>query len=256
MRRTALAALAALALGGLALVQPSSAQDDADEVRSTVDGTVEVEKGTQKQQDDWAAERAGLLARYESARANVDFLEQTITIEEKEVLALEDAIAELERRLSESDRLNAVLEDTLNAIVRDLEEWVDRDLPFLKQERELRLQRLKDEMAKPDVTGAEKLRRVLEALQVEANYGSTVEIHQDRIDVSGEDLSVDLLRFGRVSVFWRTPDGSRVGEFDRAGGQWVELPGKYTHSIGMAMEMASRIRPVEIISLPLGRIVP
>lgn len=256
MRRTALAAFVVTALAALALVGPSTAQDDAEAVRGTVDGTVEIQKETQQKQDDWSAERAALMARYETAKANVEFLERTIVIENKEVAALESAIAELERRLDESDRLNAVLEDTLNAIVGDLEAWVARDIPFLEEERQQRLESLKNEMARPDVTGAEKLRRVLEALQVEANYGNTVEIHQTDVELAGERLSVDLLRLGRVHVFWRTPDGKRVGEYDRASRAWVELPDKYSHNIGTAMEMASRIRPVEITSLPLGRIVP
>ena len=256
MRRLALAAVLVTVLAAPLLVPPLTAQEQAEEVRGTVDGTVEVEKQTQKKRDGWAADRAALLARYESAKANVEFLERTIVIETKEVAALESAIAELERRLDESDRLNAVLADTLNAIVRDLETWVDRDIPFLQGERHKRLENLKNAMAKPDLTGAEKLRRVLEALQVEANYGNTVEMHTSVIQLPGERLSVDLLRLGRVHVFWRTPDGSRVGEFDRATRTWVELPDKYSHNIGTAMEMASRIRPVEITSLPLGRILP
>jgi hypothetical protein len=79
---------------------------------------------------------------------------------------------------------------------------------------------------------------------------------QERIHVGGDSLFVDVLRLGRVSVFWRTPDGDKVGEFDRATWSWVELPGKYIRTISDAMDMAARIRPVEVISLPLGRIQP
>jgi hypothetical protein len=59
-----------------------------------------------------------------------------------------------------------------------------------------------------------------------------------------------------VSVFWRTPDGKRCGEFDRGTNQWVEFPGKYNRNIEAAMDMATRMRPVELLSLPLGRIQP
>jgi hypothetical protein len=139
-------------------------------------------------------------------------------------------------------------------VFEDLEDWVGRDLPFLLDERNHRLDLLRSELVRPDVTGAEKLRRILEALQIEAGYGNTVEVDQQKIVVSGEEIFVDMLRLGRVSVFWRTPDGKRVGEWDRGTAHWVELPGKYRRSIGYAMEMASRTRPIELISLPLGRI--
>lgn len=251
MKRTA---VAAVLLMGVIAVQLSA--QDAKQVRDKVDGTVEIEKNTQQQQDDWAALKAELTSRYKAAKAGVEYLEAQKSLMTKEVTAFEDAISELERRLDESDRLQASLQDTLNTIVTDLDQWIARDLPFLAEERQARIEALKNEIAKPDVTGAEKLRRVLEALQVEANYGNTVEVYTEGIDVNGEELFVDIFRVGRVSVFWRTADGRRAGEFDRASGQWVELSSKASRNIGMAMEMASRVRPVEIISLPLGRISP
>jgi hypothetical protein len=124
------------------------------------------------------------------------------------------------------------------------------------EERKSRIDYLKKEIVKPDVSDADKLRRLLEALQIEMNYGSTVEVTQQKIDLGGDELFVDLLRVGRVSVFWRTPDGKRCGEYDRGTRRWVELPGKYNRNIGTAMDMATRMRPVELLDLPLGRIQP
>lgn len=230
------------------------AQDDADKLKKTVDDAVDIQKKTQERQDAWATEEAELLARYRTAQANVKYLRERTTNEEKEALALEERIAELERRLDESTRLTNSLQDTLNGVFSRLEEWIARDLPFLTEERSARIEFLRGELARPDVSGAEKLRRLLETLQIEAAYGSTVEVTQDRIAIEGDTLYVDVLRVGRVSVFWRTTDGERVGEYDRATDAWVELPGTYNRAIGDAMEMASRMRPVELIALPLGRI--
>jgi hypothetical protein len=249
---TPVAAAAALAV---ALASSPRAQD-AQKLGTTVDKTVTTHQETQKKQDTWASEQAELTLRYWNAKANIDYLEKRKAYEETEVKALEGGIAELERRLVESIRLNESLQDTLNAVVGRLEAFVNRDLPFLMEERAARLASLKDEVARPDVTGAEKLRRVLEALQVEANYGNTVEVYQEQVRVGEEDIFADMLRIGRVSVFWRTPDGKRVGEYDRATGKWVELDGKYVRPVNMTVEMASRIRPTELVELPLGRIEP
>jgi hypothetical protein len=252
MFRTALAVVLLTAFAAFGLL----AQTESSDIKKVVDETVTREKSTQQKRDEWAAEKADLTVRYKTAKANVDYLLDRKAVEEKRLTAMQEAIADLERRLNESDRLNASLQDTLNAVVNRLEHWVDRDLPFLISEREARVEAIRNEIAKPDVSGAEKLRRVLEALMIEAQYGATVEVHQESIDVGGEELFVDILRIGRISVFWRTPDGRRAGEFDRGAGKWVELDGKFNRNIGMAMEMATRIRPVELISLPLGRIVP
>lgn len=229
---------------------------EAKKVGETVDRTVGTHQETQKKQEEWAAEQAALVARYRAAKANVAYLETRESFEQSEVAALETHILELERRLVESTRLNETLQDTLNAVVGRLEAFVARDLPFLVEERSARVAAIKDEIARPDVTGAEKLRRVLEALQVEANYGNTVEVYQERMELGGETIFADMLRIGRVSVYWRTPDGKRVGEYDRATASWLELDGRYVRPINMTVEMATRIRPTEIVELPIGRIQP
>lgn len=230
------------------------AQDDAASVSRTVDEAVGTHQQTQALKTEWAQEEDALTARFRTARANVDYLSAQRGIQQARVDALNERIAEYERRLDEATRLKDSIQDTLDVVMMRLETWVQEDLPFLPEERADRVSALKAEMARPDVTSAEKLRRLLEGLQVEANYGGTVEVTQSRIDVAGEELYVDMLRIGRLSLFWKTPDGKRVGEYDRASAGWVELDGKYERAITSAMEMATRMRPIELIALPLGRI--
>ncbi|HEU4365385.1 MAG TPA: DUF3450 domain-containing protein [Candidatus Krumholzibacteria bacterium] len=254
--RTRPAAPFALAAALVVTIAVAPRAQEAKNLGETVDETVGTHQETQKKQDEWAAEQAALVARYRTAKANVAYLEKRESFEQSEVAALEANILELERRLLESTRLDESLQDTLNAVVGRLESFVARDLPFLLEERNARVAAIKDEVARPDVTGAEKLRRVLEALQVEANYGSTVEVYQEQMTLGGESIFADMLRIGRVSVYWRTPDGKRVGEYDRATDTWVELDGKYVRPVNMTVEMATRVRPTEIVELPIGRIQP
>ncbi len=234
----------------------SYAQDNSqgDRLKETVDGTVGIQQQTQEKRDEWEEEKSELEARYRTAKANVEYLSKRKDAVEKKYNALMDRIAELGRRLEESDKLQNSLQDTLNSVLNKLEIWVYGDIPFLMEERRARIRELKREIVKPDVSGAEKLRRLLEALQVEANYGGNVEVYQQKIEVEGDTLFVDVLHIGRVSVFWRTPDGELVGGYDPGSSSWIKLPDKYNKSISDAMEMASRIRPVELIELPLGRL--
>jgi hypothetical protein len=224
------------------------------ELKKKVDGTISIQQKTQGQRDGWAEEKSELEARYRTAKANVEYLSKRRETVEKKYNALKDRIAELERRLDESDKLQNSLQDTLNSVMDKLESWIYQDLPFLMDERVARLEALKKEIVKPDVSGAEKLRRMLEALQVEANYGGNVEVYQQKIAIESDTLFVDVLQIGRASVFWRTPDGELVGGYDPASRAWIRLPDKYNKPVSEAMEMASRIRPVELIELPLGRI--
>jgi seryl-tRNA synthetase len=237
-------------------VSPLYAQTQPNELEKKVGEAVQIHQETQVKQDAWEKEKAALTARYRTAKASIDYLNERKSAQQKTLAGLEANIAELERRMKESTRLQASLQDTLGTILARLDTWVQQDLPFLQKERQTRIASLKDEIRRPDIEGSEKLRRVLEALQVEAGYGSTVEVEPQEIQIGDENLYVDVLRVGRVSLFWRTPEGKRVGEFDRATNRWVELPGKYRRNIKTAIEMANRLRNVDVVTLPLGRIEP
>ncbi|HET6348271.1 MAG TPA: DUF3450 domain-containing protein [Candidatus Krumholzibacteria bacterium] len=253
-RKISMATLLAGLLGTAAL-GPVHAQEGKS-LSDTVARTVATQQETQKKQEAWAEEKNDLTARYRAAMAQVDYLDKTRAFEQKEVNSLDASIAELNRRMVESVKLKDNLEDTLNVVVDHLENRVNKDIPFLMNERRERIASVREAIAKPELSAAEKLRRVLEALQVEANYGNTVDVSQERIKVGDEEISADIIRIGRVSVFWRSPDGNRVGEFDRGTGQWVEMDRKYAHVVSDVREMVMRLRSTKVVTLPLGRIEP
>ena len=93
----------------------------------------------------------------------------------------------------------------------------------------------------------------MEALQVETEYGRSFHVSEDTITVDGRPVAADILRAGRLALFFSTPDEKTVGWYDRAGGEWRQLPGKYGRAINHAAEMARRHRPVDMVKLPLGR---
>ena len=251
---TLIVLLAMLATVPAAWAQDASGAAAADQARDATGEAIDTRQQTQQQQDAWSDEEAALNARYRAAKANVAWPAERKVEEEARVAAIEARVNELGRRLDEAVRLEDSLQDTLLVIFDRLATGVDRSLPFLPAEREQRLASLSDELVQPDVPAGEKLRRLLEALQVETGYASSVEVYQDQIAVDGEDIFADILRLGRVALFWRTPDGERVGTFDQGDDRWTELPGSHKRNLGLAVEMATRRRPIELIELPLGRV--
>lgn len=236
----------------------------AAEVKRAVDDAVEIRRVTQQQQNQWAQERAELVARYRSLKASVAYLEDRREVEVERAAELQADVDEYARRLEESERFEGGLQDTLLAIFANLETHLQTDLPFhmgtngngVPRERTARLAAVRTELVRTDVEPAEKLRRILEALLIEAQYGGGFEVYPEDIGVGGETLAVDVLRLGRLALLWRTPDGSRAGEFDRASGTWVELDGSARGAVNAAVDMAMRRRQHEVIALPLGRIAP
>jgi len=141
-------------------------------------------------------------------------------------------------------------------ILGRLEAAVAHDLPFLADERSRRLERVRRDLGDPGATAADKLRRVLEAVLIEARYGGVFEIYQDRITVAGEELTSDLIHVGRLGLFWLTPDAARGGAWDPAASAFVEMDGRELDAVRRAAEMATRRRPAGVQPLPLGRIAP
>lgn len=244
----ALAAAAVTLAVAAALAEPPLKDAAADAVAARAQ--------TQQQQDAWAAERADLVARWRAATADVQWLGQRRAAAALRVEAASDRVAELERRLAEADRLEASMTDTLLVLLGRLETSVERSLPFLPEERAARLESLRGVLARPDTAPAEKLRRVLEAILVEAGYGGSVEVVGQEITIGGETIHADVLRLGRVALMWRTPDGARAGVYDPGRAAWTETGSGERRRIGLAMEMAQRLRAVEVVDLPLGRIEP
>ena len=231
------------------------AGDEAAKVMETVTGTVGIQQETQRIEDDWAGERDAHEARYQRLKERRERLEKKTAALAGEIEIQRTQVAELERRLVESDRVREGLSASLETTVARLEAWLSEDLAFLPEEREIRLDAIKEVMV-GDASPAEKLRRVMEALQIEVDYGGTVEVYQDRIEIKGETLLVDILRLGRLSLFYQTPDGREVGLYDRVTRAWQPLPHKYRREIVKAMEMASRRRPIELVRLPIGELAP
>jgi hypothetical protein len=235
---------------------PVLGEPPAEQVKQTVTETVDIREETQRQEDRWAVEKAELEAQYRASKAHVESLERQTALWDRKVAVLQEQVDELSRRIEESERLEANLHESLDEVMKRLEEWVATDLPFLPQERSDRLNFLKEALAQTDSSGAEKLRFLLEALLVECEYGDTVEVYEQSIDVDGEPVFARVFRLGRLSIFWQTPDGTRIGEYDRVTRRWVELPGRYVRSVSAAVEMAEKRRPIELLRLPVGRINP
>lgn len=230
-------------------------RDDArTTVRGTISKTMDVEKQTQQAKAVWADEASKLSAELEQleqeirqSRKHLDKLTSIKILEEKKH-------GENLRREKEVERLKNELSDFLETVVTRLETHVLADIPFLKWERKKRIAALKELLPDPSETPAEKFRRIFNALQIETEYGITVEVTQDTIMMGDKKVMADLLRIGRLALFSQTIDQKSSAVFDPFEKKWQLLPDTVNQDISDAIAMARLERTVEIVNLPLGRI--
>lgn len=132
-----------------------------------------------------------------------------------------------------------------------LEQFVARDLPFLTEEREQRVERLARLMDRADVSLAEKYRQILEAYQIEAEYGRTLEAWTGALQQGGKNREVTFLRLGRVALYYQTLDGEESGRWSRARNDWETLEAEYDWPIRKGINMARQQSVPELLELPV-----
>lgn len=171
---------------------------------------------------------------------------------------LEKLIAQQQEDLASVDAQMRSVEETQRNIVplmlrmiEVLEKFIALDLPFLAGERAGRVATLKTIMDRPDVSLPEKYRRIMEAYQVELEYGRTIETMSDTIDLYGAYSTVNLLRIGRVALFYQSLDGESSGYWDHRERTWKKLDDDYNQSLRRGIQIARKQATPDFFVIPL-----
>ena len=129
-----------------------------------------------------------------------------------------------------------------------LETFIKLDTPFRAEERRARVDLVRSSMSKPKVTASEQVRQVLEAYNIEAEYGRKIDTYEDKL---ADGTVVNILVIGRIGMFYQTKDERTSGRWDNETGQWEELPGSYRKPIRDGIRMAKKLAPVDMLLMPV-----
>lgn len=137
------------------------------------------------------------------------------------------------------------------SMIDGLKQFVELDVPFLQDERQERIANLDSLMERADVSVAEKFRKVLEAYQIENEYGRTIEAYRGNLDVGGSQREVDFLRIGRVSLMYQTDDAKFSGIWNKDSQQWEPLTDQYRSAIRDGLRIARKEVAPNLLKLPV-----
>jgi Protein of unknown function (DUF3450) len=156
----------------------------------------------------------------------------------------------IERQLVEIETTNREVQPLMQKMVDTLQRFVALDIPFLLEERTHRVQSLQELMPRADVAISEKYRRIIEAYQIELEYGRTLEAYEGRIvDGSGE-RTVDFVRLGRVSLMYQTLDGAETGYWNAQEKKWV-VDNNYAEAVAEARRVARKDGAPDLLKVPV-----
>ena len=244
-------------LGALALVAgaPGVAQEAGREALEEVvekrsAGNVQAEQ-SQKRIDQIADETDELLAKYRTTWKQIEAIDVYNAQMRDLILAQEAELASLADQLERVQSVGRSVTPLMLNMIDALEKFVELDVPFLAEERKKRVAELRALMGRADVTRAEKFRQIMEAYQIENEYGRTIEAYRGTLDLDGRETTVDFLRFGRIALVYQSLDERERGMWSQAEGAWVALDTDYRSAIRNGLRIARKQSAPDLIKLPL-----
>jgi Protein of unknown function (DUF3450) len=198
-----------------------------------------------------SAQSTSPAEQYESALTQIDAL----TVYNAQMRSLIESqqreMASLNDQASRVEIVSRAVTPLMLKMVEALGQFVSLDMPFLLDERTKRVEDLEKAMAKADVSNAEKFRQIMEAYQIENEYGRTIDAYRSSLTVGGKEITVDFLRFGRIALVYQSLDESERGVWNKQTKSWEPLGTEYRSPIRTALRIARKQAAPDLVRLPL-----
>lgn len=170
---------------------------------------------------------------------------------ERQVANQEAQISEITENMGKVSDIQRDVVPLMDRMVIGLEQLVENDMPFFSAEREKRLDDLRDILSSPDVAVSEQFAQVLNAYQIENDYGRTMNAYTGEIDVGGTNRVVEVLQVGRVALLYQTTDGEETGFYNKRDRQWEELDDSFQAAVRTGLRMAKKQAGQNLLPVPI-----
>ena len=169
----------------------------------------------------------------------------------KQIRNQEEEMAQISKSIDEVTVIERQITPLMIRMIDGLEQFVALDMPFFLQERQDRVERLREIMDRADVAVSEKFSQVLRAYQTENDFGRTVNAYTDTIEVNGTNLIVDVLQVGRVALLYQSSEGEQTGRYNAQTSRWEELDDSYIGSVRNGLKMARKQLTSGLFGVPV-----
>lgn len=243
-KKTAIAILASAVMGTAAAGPFESALTAEKRIDSSAAKTQATVDKLADQTIDLSVDYRNTLQKVDSLRIYNAQLKRLIDAQNKQ-------IADNSTEMESIDETEKGVLPLMDDMIKTLDEFVQLDIPFNIENRSERVDTLKTLMDDANVSVSEKYRKILEAYQIESQYGNAVEATSGSIQDNGSDLAVDFLRVGRLSYVYLSTDGKSGAYWDKQSRTWQTLPEEYLDSVGEAMKMAKGASSPALFKVPV-----
>ena len=190
------------------------------------------------------AEYSNTLAKTKALQGYNEQVSELVAAQHQELLSYQEQLAQLQET-------EAAVMPQMRRMVEVLAEFIAADVPFLPYERTDRMATLQEMMPRADVSMAEKYRRILEAYQIESDYGYTLEAWRGELGEGDDERSVEFLRLGRVMLYYQTPNGHESGYWNAQSEHWETLSNSARRPLQQAIAIARQQKSADWLELPI-----
>jgi hypothetical protein len=243
-------ALAILALSACAV--PLLAQDLAPTIQTSRQTLQDTER-SQQRVDQLDAQTQALLSDYRANLKQLEQLNRYNASQQRQVAAQRRELESLRKDIDNISGLQRAVQPLMEDMLDALERFVEADLPFLPDERRQRIVRLRQILEDPDRSAAQRYRLIVEAYQIENEYGRTIESYRGRVAADGREYeNAEFLRIGRMALIVKTDDDALLKRFDPKRREWVDLDRSFIPHVRTGLRIAREQLPPDLMTVPVS----
>jgi len=209
------------------------AQQSQERINTTVEGTRSLED------------------QYRAINKEIDGLKVYNRLMTAQTAGQQAVLDDIALSMDQVDVINRQIFPMMERMIDGLEQSVSLDVPFLMEERTNRVMDLKGIMERSDVSVAEKFRKVMEAFQIENDYGTSSEWYTQSLTLDDATRSYNILRIGRIGLYFQSDDARITGRWDNTARQWV-VDDSARGEIRKGLRMARQLIAPELIIIPVA----
>ncbi|MDH4125428.1 MAG: DUF3450 domain-containing protein [Gammaproteobacteria bacterium] len=223
-----------------------------DQVLQAQDRRLDLAQQSQERINNVVEGTRSLEDQYRAINKEIDGLKVYNRLMAAQTSGQEAVLEDISLSMDQVDVINRQIFPLMERMIDGLESSINLDVPFLMEERTNRVNTLKDIMEQSNVSVAEKFRKVMEAYQIENDYGNSVDEYQQVIELDdGSTRTYNVLRIGRVGLYFQSDDTQITGRWSMEEKRWV-IDNAARNEVRKGLRMAKQLIAPELILIPIS----
>lgn len=197
-----------------------------------------------EQAQDLLVEYRGVNDETENLKVYNDYISTLVADQQR-------GIDSLQKQIDSIDDTKRGIVPLMFRMIDSLDKFIGLDVPINLEERKARVERLRDLMANSNVTVSEQFRQVIEAYQIELEYGANIRSYQGKLNYEGTEVTVDFFNLGRTALVALSLDQNNAWVWDKQARNWQALGEEWLSDIIKAVRMGNDQVTPDLLKLPV-----